>query len=88
MYYMHKLLYGVCPFELNYGDLPTFISGITPTENAKPGVHKFVNQAINNLKKAHGTIIERQVRQTLHANKCRRADAAYNVDEQVYILVH
>ena len=49
---------GFAPFELNYGYLPTFISGITPTENAKPGVHKFINQAINNLKEAHDAIIE------------------------------
>ena len=44
---------GFAPFELNYGYLPTLIGGITPTENAKPGVHKFINQAINNLEEAH-----------------------------------
>ena len=66
---------GFAPFELNYGYLPTFISGITPTENTKPGVHKFINQAINNFVEAHNTIIESQVRQTLHVNQCHRADA-------------
>src|SRR6202041_3780306 len=76
---------GFAPFELNYGYLPTFISGITPTENTKPGVHKFINEAINNLEEAHDTIIESWVRQTLHANKHRRADALYNVGEQVYL---
>ena len=40
---------GFALFKLNYGYLPTFISGITPTENTNPGVHKFINQAINNL---------------------------------------
>src|SRR3984957_15061144 len=60
---------GFAPFELNYGYLPTFISGITPNENTKPGVHKFINQVINNLKEAHDAIIESRVRQTLHANK-------------------
>src|ERR1700723_61476 len=73
------------PFKLNYGYLSTFISRITPNENAKPGVHKFNNQAINNLEEAHDTIIESRVRQTLHANKCRRADVPYNVGEQVYL---
>ena len=76
---------GFAPFELNYGYLPTLIGGITPTENAKPGIHKFINQAINNLEEAHDAIIESRVRQTLHTNKCRRADAPYNVSEQVYL---
>ena len=49
---------GFTPFELNYGYLPTLIGGITPTENAKPGVHKFINQVINNLEEAHNAIIE------------------------------
>ena len=44
---------GFAPFKLNYGYLPTLIGGITPTENAKPGVHKFINQVINNLEEAH-----------------------------------
>ena len=73
------------PFELNYGYLTTFISGITPTENAKPGVHKFINQAINNLEEAHDAIIESRVRQTLHVIKHCRADTPYNVSEQVYL---
>src|ERR1700720_1923018 len=47
---------GFAPFELNYGYLPTLIGGITPTENTKPGVHKFINQAINNLEDAHDAI--------------------------------
>ena len=72
---------GFAPFELNYGYLPTLIGGITPTENAKPGI----NQAINNLEEAHDAIIESQVRQTLHANKHHRADTPYNVGEQVYL---
>src|SRR3984957_6879654 len=49
---------GFAPFELNYGYLPTLIGRITPTENAKPGIHKFINQAINNLEEAHDVIIE------------------------------
>src|ERR1700723_3815413 len=73
---------GFAPFELNYGYLPTLIGGITPTEKAKPGVHKFVNQAINNLEEAHDAIINSRVRQTLQANRRHRADAPYNVGEQ------
>ena len=76
---------GFAPFELNYGYLPTLIGGITPTETAKPGIHKFINQAINNLEEAHDAIIESRVQQTLHANKHRRADTPYNVGEQVYL---
>ena len=49
---------GFAPLKLNYSYLPTFISGITPNENAKPGIHKFINQAINNLEEAHDAIIE------------------------------
>ncbi len=29
---------GFGPFELNYGFLPTFIGGISPTKVAKPGI--------------------------------------------------
>src|ERR1700723_484051 len=70
---------GFAPFELNYGYLSTLISGIIPTENAKPGVHKFINQAINNLEEAHDVIIESAVMQTIHANKCRRADTPFDI---------
>src|ERR1700723_3371787 len=77
---------GFAPFKLNYGYLPTLIGGITPTENAKPGVCKFIIQAINNLEEAHNAIIERRVRQTLQANRHRRADAPYNIGEQVYLF--
>ena len=44
---------GFAPFELNYGYLPTLIGGITPTENVKLGIHKFINQVINNHEEAH-----------------------------------
>jgi hypothetical protein len=47
---------GFAPFELNYGYMPTLIGGITPTESAKPGVRRFVNQAISNLEAAHGVM--------------------------------
>src|SRR5882762_2004678 len=60
---------GFAPFELNYGYMPTLIGGISPTETAKPGVRRFVNQAINNLETTHDAIIESRVNQTLQANK-------------------
>src|SRR5882762_4555552 len=44
---------GFALFELNYGYMPTLIGGISPTETAKPGVRRFVNQAINNLETTH-----------------------------------
>ena len=56
-------------FELNYGYMPMFIGGITPIDNAKPGVKQFVNLAIDNLEKAHDVIIESHVTQTHQANK-------------------
>jgi len=40
---------GFAPFELNCGYMPTIIGGITPFENAKPGVKRFINQAIKQL---------------------------------------
>ena len=63
-------LTGFVPFELNYGYMPMFIGGITPIDNAKPGVKQFVNLAIDNLEKAHDAIIESHVTQTHQANKC------------------
>ena len=45
-------------FELNYGYMPMIISGISPIEHAKPGVKRFVNQAMSNLEMAPDAIIE------------------------------
>jgi hypothetical protein len=60
---------GFAAFKLNYGYMPTLIGGISPTETAKPGVRRFVNQAINNLETVHDAIIKSRVNQTLQANK-------------------
>jgi len=49
---------GFAPFELNYGYMPTLIGGITPMEKAKPGVKRFVTQALSNLEMAHDAILE------------------------------
>jgi len=76
---------GFALFELNYGYMPTFIGGISPTETAKPGVRRFVNQAISNLETAHDVIIKSRVNQTLQANKRRREDSHFAVGDKVYL---
>ena len=59
---------GFALFELNCGYMPTIIGGITPFENAKPGIKRFINQAINNLEMAHNAIIQSLVSQIQHVN--------------------
>jgi hypothetical protein len=76
---------GFSPFELNYGYMPTFIGGISPMADAKPGIKRFVNQAINNLEEAHDAIIESRVTQTHHANKKRRPDWPLTKGDKVYL---
>jgi len=39
-------LTGFAPFKLNCGYMPTIIGGITPFENTKPGIKRFINEAI------------------------------------------
>jgi hypothetical protein len=62
------------------------IGGISPTEKAKPGVRKFVNQAISNLEMAHDAIIESRVRQTHQENKKRRAETPFAVGSVAMVL--
>src|ERR1700691_570488 len=76
---------GFMPFELNYGYMPMFIGGITPIDNAKPGVKQFVNLAIDNLEKAHDAIIESRVTQTHQANKHRREESPIAVGDKMYL---
>ena len=76
---------GFAPFELNYGYIPTFISGISPTDSAKPGIKRFVNQAISNLEAAHDAIIESRVTQTHQANKRRKPEGAISKGDKVYL---
>ena len=78
-------LTGFTPFELNYGFMPTLISGITPMEKAKPGVQKFINQVIVNLETAHNAIIESHVTQMCQANKKRRAEMPFAGGDKVYL---
>src|ERR1700690_3166964 len=76
---------GFMPFELNYGYMPMLIGGITPIDNAKPGVKQFVNLAIDNLEKAHDAIIESRVTQTHQANKRRREEPPIAVGDKMYL---
>src|ERR1700676_5050035 len=76
---------GFAPFELNCGYMPTIIGGITPFENAKPGVKRFINQAINNLEMAHDAIIQSRVSQTRHANRRRRKENPFAVGDKAYL---
>jgi hypothetical protein len=76
---------GFAPFELNCGYMPTLIGGITPTEKAKPGVRRFVNQALQNLETAHDGIIESRVTQSYQANKRRRPEGPIAVGDKVYL---
>jgi hypothetical protein len=76
---------GFAPFELNHGYLPTFIGGINPTEEAKPGIKRFLNQAISNLEMAHDAILESRVTQTRQANKRRRPEGPIAKGDKVYL---
>src|ERR1700685_981956 len=76
---------GFAPFELNYGYMPMFIGGITPIDNAKPGVKQFVNLAIDNLEKAHDAIIKSRVTQMRQANKRRQEESPIAVGDKMYL---
>lgn len=76
---------GFAPFELNYGYMPMFMTGIIPNDKAKPGVKAFVEQALRNLSMAHDTIIESRSSQTHQANKRRREGDVYKVGDLVYL---
>ena len=78
-------LTGFAPFELNYGFLPTFIGGISPTDEAKPGIKRFMTHALNNLEMAHDAIIESRVIQTQQANKRRRPEGPIAEGDKVYL---
>ena len=75
-------LTGFAPFKLNYGYMPTIIGGISPIEHTKPGVKRFINQAISNLEMA---IIESQVTQTWQENKWWRPETPFAIRDKVYL---
>ena len=56
-----------------------------PFENAKPGIKRFVNQALTNLGMAHDAIIESQVIQTRQSNKRQKAETPFAVGDKVYL---
>ena len=59
-----------------------FIGGITPIDNAKPGVKQL---AIDNLEKAHNVIIESHVTQMHQANKRRQEESPIAVGDKMYL---
>ena len=76
---------GFAPFKLNHGYMPSLIGGIMPFENAKPGIKRFINQALTNLGMAHDAIIESQVNQTQQSNKWQKAETPFAVGDKVYL---
>src|SRR6202521_5967900 len=76
---------GFAWFKLNCGYMPNIIGGITPFENTKPGVKRFINQAINNLEMAHDAIIQSCVSQTQHANRRRQKENPFAVGDKAYL---
>lgn len=80
---------GFAPFELNYGYMPTMMRALEP-EPALPGVKEFAEQAIENVRQAHDSIITSRVSQTHHANKDRRSennctDPDFEVGKKAYL---
>jgi len=76
---------GFAPFELNYGFMPQFNRGITPSETSQPGVKQFAEMANENISKAHDAIIHSRVNQTFQANKRRRELPPYDIGDKVYL---
>jgi hypothetical protein len=74
---------GFAPFELVYGHMPRMAHEVP--ETTYPGVQEFAEMAMENLARAHDAIIESRVKQTYHANKGRREDDEYEIDELVYL---
>ena len=76
---------GFAPFELNYGYTPSVNPGFVPEPSTMPGVKQFVSRALQNLADAHDSIIESRVRQTHHANRCRRKEDTFTPGDLVYV---
>lgn len=74
---------GFAPFELNYGFLPSTIPDIP--HGIYPGVSDFVERARQYLSTAHDSLIESRVHQAYFANKHRREEPNYQIDNQVYL---
>ena len=63
--------------------MPSLIGGIVPFENAKPGIKRFVNQAVTSLGMAHDAIIKSQVNRTWQSNKRQKAETPLAVGDKV-----
>ena len=62
---------GFAPFEIVYGTMPMMAVRL-PDGPVLPGVHQFVQRALDNLLMAHDTIIDSRVHQTFYVNKRRQ----------------
>ncbi|GJE98499.1 polyprotein [Phanerochaete sordida] len=66
---------GFAPFELNYGQMPRMVQSLPPAgDRTVPGVRQFARQALDNLIRAHDSILDSRVSQTHHANQRRRSE--------------
>ncbi|TFK59414.1 hypothetical protein BDN72DRAFT_750660, partial [Pluteus cervinus] len=72
------------PFELNYGWLPTTITGLDHP-SAYEGVQKYAKQAVENLQIAHDAIIRSRVFQTHYANRKRSPEPEIRRGAWVYL---
>jgi len=72
------------PFELNYGWMPTMMTGIKQ-DTPYAGVKQFAERAIQNLDEAHDALIESRVIQTYHANKLRREEPIIKIGSKVFL---
>ena len=76
---------GYAPFELNYGFMPKFNGGITPSPSSLPGVRQFAETALDNLAQAHDVIIHSHVIQTHYANRKQREISPFKIGDKAYL---
>ena len=74
----------ITPFEINYGWLPTMITGFT-AKSPFTGVQEFADRAIRNIDEAHDALIASRIDQTHHANKRRREEPVITTGSKVYL---
>jgi hypothetical protein len=75
---------GFAPFELNYGWLPTMITGLIKPTPFK-GVKQFAETAKANVLAAHDAIIASRINQTHFANQRRSLEPTMSVGSQAYL---
>jgi hypothetical protein len=76
---------GFAPFELNYGYLPRMMAKLGANPEVPKGVRQFAETAALNLVAAHDAIIASRVEQTFQANKKRRKEPEYKMNDLAYL---